>query len=59
MPAENLWDDAEAIEEHFAKVRERKSSEFGGGGGKRRTGYDDAEGGEELASNDLASVFKE
>lgn len=53
LPHENLWDDAEAIEEHFRRVRERKDAE--------RDGYrsDDDDEVSDMMGNDLASVFKQ
>jgi hypothetical protein len=55
LPPENWWDDAEAVEEHFKRVRERRG-ESGGGA----SAYDKAEeNGDEMAGNDLASFFKE
>lgn len=56
LPHENLWDDAEAVEEHFKRVKERKDAE--------REGYSTTASNEEgaesgdMLSNDMASVFK-
>lgn len=50
LPPENLWDDGEAVEEHFRRVREKKDME--------REGYDMSDDSEDLMGNDLASVFK-
>lgn len=56
LPHENLWDDAEAVEEHFRRVKEKKDSEFGRSSG---TSYDDAEeSDQDMLPNDLSSVFK-
>lgn len=50
LPHENLWDDSQAVEEHFERLRQRKEAE--------REGYGRDEDGEsEMTSNDLASVF--
>lgn len=56
IPNENLWDDGEAVEEHFKRLKERKDAE--------REGMNVADDGEEFVegdamSNDLASVFKQ
>jgi hypothetical protein len=51
LPPENLWDDGEAIERHFARIREKKDAEMNGD----RTA-DDSD--EDMLSNDLSSVFK-
>lgn len=55
IPAENLWDDNDAIEEHFKRIKEKKDAE--------RDGMKMADKNEEFVegdamSNDLASVFK-
>lgn len=53
LPPENLWDDGEAIEEHFNVLRAKKEAEregYGSGGGED---YDEMQG------NDLSSVFKQ
>lgn len=53
IPPEPLWDDAEAVEEHFNRVRAKKEAE--------RDGYKTNDDGEtsDLMGNDLASVFKQ
>lgn len=56
IPNENLWDDPEAIEEHFKRVKERKDAERDG----MRMANDDEDFVEgDSMSNDLASVFKQ
>lgn len=52
LPPENWWDDAEAIEEHFERIKLNKELE--------REGYktdDDEENG--MLGNDMSSVFKD
>lgn len=57
LPCENWWDDSDAIEEHFKVVRLRKDQ---GDTGPGASAYDSAtENSEEMAGNDLASVFKD
>jgi hypothetical protein len=57
LPHENWWDDSDAIEEHFKAVRIRKDQGDSGPGG---SAYDSAtDNSEEMAGNDLASVFKD
>lgn len=55
LPAENLWDNSEAVEEHFKRVKEKKDAERDG----MHVADDDnfVEG--DAMSNDLASVFKQ
>ena len=55
MPPENLWDDGEAIEDHFRRVRERKEAERDG----IKRDDDDDDLGSGMTGNDLSSVFKE
>lgn len=55
VPPENLWDDAEAVEEHFKRVKERKDAEREGMHINDKD--DDFVEGDAMA-NDLASVFK-
>lgn len=52
LPNENLWDDAEYIEHHFAAVRRRREARFKPGGDAG--GDQDAE----MMGNDLADSFK-
>lgn len=55
LPPENHWDDAEAVEEHFRRVKERKDAERDG----MRIPDDDDQAVEgDAMANDLASVFK-
>lgn len=53
LPPENLWDDAEFLDQHFKKVQEKKKAEMGGGS------YDGDDDSDSMMSNDLASVFKD
>jgi hypothetical protein len=53
LPPENLWDDTEAVEEHFKRVKERKDAERDG----HKPAEEDDPG--DMMSNDIASVFKQ
>lgn len=52
LPAENLWDDADGLEQHWKLVRARQGfSEVEGEG--------DAEDFDAMVPNDLAAAFKQ
>jgi hypothetical protein len=50
VPHENLWDDAEGLEQHFKAVMTRRED------GRSFSKSDDEE--DEMLGNDLAGVFK-
>jgi len=50
VPHENLWDDAEGLEQHFAAVKASRDD------GRSFSKADDEE--DEMLGNDLAGVFK-
>lgn len=55
VPPENIWDDAEGLEEHWKAIRQREADRLESGGS-----YDPGdEDGEDMLGNDLAGVFKE
>jgi hypothetical protein len=55
LPAENLWDDAEGLDLHFAKIRDRRDGETGG----TYNADEDGESGSDMVGNDLANSFKD
>lgn len=56
LPDENLWDDADAVEDHFKRLKEKKDAERDGN--HVADDDDDFQEGDHM-KNDLASVFKQ
>lgn len=56
VPDENLWEDPEALKEHWDKVREKQERKFKNpnGGGREQV----PQAGEEMESNEYASALR-
>lgn len=59
MPHESIWEDPDALERWWNKVRERQEHRASGGGRSSRSAGDDDSDMEDLEENELARAFKE
>lgn len=58
VPPENLWDDSEAMEEHFKAVRARREDGLKSGPSDEDSDNDSGMGQTDVLGNELSGVFK-
>lgn len=54
-PPEHIWEDAQGLEEWWARVAERREARYGGNAG---SGSGDADQGKDMAENEIAKALK-